>query len=101
MVDGSYDVRVKTTEWFRNKIKEQLKPFISVGFSSFVSLCGEDYSQILKDVIDPFGLKLHTPLEGLRIGIKQKRIKDRLKLNIPLQGFPRDYIFPKPSQKTT
>jgi len=84
MVNGSYDIRVKATEGIRNKIKEQLKPFISVRFSSFVSLCGEDYSQILKEVLDLFGLKLYTPLEGLRIGMKQKRIKECLELNTPL-----------------
>lgn len=84
MVDDSYDIRVKATERFRNKIKGQLKPFIPVGFSSFVSLCGKDYSQILKDVIDLFGLKLYTPLDGLRIGMKQKRIKECLEINTPL-----------------
>jgi len=70
MVD-SYDIRVKATEGFRNKIKGQLKPFIPMGFSLFVSLCGEDYSQILKGVID-------------LIGMKQKRIRECLEINTSL-----------------
>ncbi|MDI6811085.1 MAG: hypothetical protein QMD80_05340 [archaeon] len=81
---ANYDTRIKTSDEFRNKIKEQLKTFISSGVFSFVSLCGKDYSQILKEVGEPFGLKLHTPLEGLRIGMKQKRIKECLELNVPL-----------------
>ena len=78
LMDSNYNIRVKATDEFRNKIKEQLKPFISAEFSSFVSLCGEDYSQILKDVIAPFGIKLQTPFKGLRIGMRQRRIKASL-----------------------
>jgi hypothetical protein len=80
----NYDTRVKATNRFKDKIKEQLKPFISLSFSSFVSLCGKDYSQILKDVVQPSDLKFYTPLDGLRIGMRQKRIKECLVLNIPL-----------------
>ncbi len=81
LVDN-YDTRLKTTDEFRNKIKGQLKPFIS--FYSFVSLCGEEYSQILKGVVQPSGLNFYTPLEGLRIGMRQKRIKECLTFNVPL-----------------
>ena len=34
----NYDTRVKATDRFKKKIKAQLDPFISLGFSSFVSL---------------------------------------------------------------
>ena len=84
LIIDNYNTRVKVTNGFRSKVKEQLEPFISSGFSSFVSLCGKDYSQILKDTVEPFGLELYTPLEGLRIGMRQKRIRDCLDLNTPL-----------------
>jgi hypothetical protein len=80
----NYDTKVKVTNGFRNKVKEQLEPFISSGCSSFISLCGQEYSKILRDIVEPIDLKLYTPLEGLRIGIRQKRIKDCLEHNIPL-----------------
>ena len=83
LMDSNYNIRVKSTDEFINKIKEQLKPFISAGFSSFVSLCGKDYSQILKDVIAPFGIKLQTPFNGLRIGMRQRRIRASLENDTP------------------
>ncbi len=80
----NYGTRIKATNGFRTKVRKQLEPFISSGLSSFISLCGKDYSQILKDMVEPLGLKPYTPLEGLRIGMRQKRIKECLIFNTAL-----------------
>lgn len=84
ILNDNYNTRLKATREFRNKIKEQLKILTSKGFTSFVSLCGKDYSQLLEDTLNSFCLNLITPLKGLRIGMRQKVIKERLDNDTPL-----------------
>jgi len=79
-----YDKKVKASDDLRSKIRGQLEPYISTGYALIVSLCGKDYSEILRDVVEPTEIKLYTPLEGLRIGIRQKQIKESLRHNTAL-----------------
>jgi len=79
-----YDKRGKASNDLRSKIREQLEPFISTGYSSIVSLCGKKYSKILRDVVELTEIKLYTPLEGLKIGFRQKQIKECLRCNTSL-----------------
>jgi hypothetical protein len=85
IIDNDYDIKLKPTEEFKIKVKDQLKPFILDGFTNIVSLCSDYYSDFLKDIIKQFGLKLNTPLRGLKIGIRQKKLKISLGNDKPLK----------------
>jgi hypothetical protein len=83
LLDRNYDKRLRTSESFRTEVRGQLKPFISKKFNEIVSLCGHDYSRFLQDILKNWGLIVCTPLEGLRIGSRQNRLKECLVKNEP------------------
>lgn len=86
IIDENYDMILKANNKFKNKIRKQLKTFISRGFASFISLCGENYSELLEEILNSFNLKLIAPLKGVNIGVRQKMLKESLRDNIPI-GF--------------
>lgn len=75
ILHNDYNIRLHHSDKFKNKVKEQLKPIISNGFTQIVSLCGNYYSCFLRDVFMYFNLKVETPLQGMKIGYRQKRLK--------------------------
>jgi len=90
-INGKYDKRLKATDGFRDKIRKQLETFISKGFSPFISLCGKDYSLLPKNVLNSFDLELITPLNGLKIGKRQKMIREALRKNNRVRKLRQSY----------
>ena len=68
---------------FYHKIKKQLENLL-VEYRIIVSLCGKEYSKIIKDVIDCDKVKLYTPLSGLKIGKRMKKLRECIENDISL-----------------
>ncbi len=85
ILDGDYNIKLNASEDFKNKVREQLKPLLSEGFTHIVSLCGDYYTCFLKDVIINFGLTVYAPLQGMKIGSRQRQLKICLERNEPLK----------------
>jgi len=82
----NYDSKLtysKVEEAFYRKIKQQLRELL-IEHQIVISLCGKDYSKILKGVIDNHRIELYTPLSGQKIGIRMKKLKGCIKNDKPL-----------------
>lgn len=63
---------------------EQLKSIVFNGFTQIISLCGNYYSCLLKDVLMHYGLTVDTPLQRMKIGSRQRQLKICLTKGEPL-----------------
>lgn len=68
------------------KLGKQAKDLSFQAFGAIISLCSREYSRVIKDVLEPMGLKIYSPWEGLRIGYRQKKIKEAIRQNKPLDS---------------
>lgn len=84
VITANYDTRLFVSKKFENKVKRQLRSIIK-NISQVISLCGNYYSFFLKDVLYRFDLPIYVPLQGLKIGERQKVLKKCLKENKPLK----------------
>lgn len=84
ILHSDYNMKLIASDDFKNIVKEQLRPIIAEGFTNIISLCGKLYSDFLMDALINFNLTIYTPLQGMKIGSRQKRLKICLKNNIPL-----------------
>lgn len=66
------------------KLREQAKDMDLQAFRPIISLCGKEYFKVIKNTLEPWGLKIYNPLEGLKIGCRQKEIKAAIRRNRPL-----------------
>ena len=82
---NNYNQRLSFSNEFKAKIKDQLNPLILKGTKSIISLCGRNYTQFLANVIRSFGLRVYAPLDGLKIGVRQKLLKECINNNNPLK----------------
>jgi len=74
-----YDVKLKASKKFKEKVIKQVESIISEDPIEFVvSLCGDVYSNFLKEVFYPLGVGVKTPLKGMRIGERQRLLKSSL-----------------------
>jgi hypothetical protein len=91
-----YDMKLKASEEFKIKVRKQLTPIISDGFTQIISLCGNYYSRFLRNVLMPFGLTVESPLQGMKIGERQRQLKICLERNKPLKyGRQKKWIEPR------
>lgn len=79
-----YDKILCSSVEFESRVREQLRPVVSKGVTKVVSLCGKHYSQLLRNVFVYFALTVCTPLQNLRIGMRQKQLRRCLDRNRPL-----------------
>jgi hypothetical protein len=84
LLKTNYNKKLNISKTFRIKVSKQIAPTISKGFKKIVSLCGQEYSPFLQDVFTSWGLEIYRPLQGLRIGVRQKTLKKCLIRNRPL-----------------
>ncbi len=73
--DNNYNTKLRPSEEFKIKVKKQMESIMSKRFTHIISLCGVEYSNFLKEVLIEFGLTVNTPLDGMRIGIRQRKLK--------------------------
>ena len=81
ILHGDYNMKLISSNEFKNMVNEQLRNIISEGFTKIISLCGKRYTQFLENVFSSCDLKIYAPLEGLTIGVRQEKIKRCLKEN--------------------
>ena len=84
IISGNYDTKLFVSKKFEDKVKRQLQ-FVVKNISQVISLCGNYYSLFLKDVLYRFDLPIYVPLQGSKIGERQKLLKKCLKENKPLK----------------
>jgi hypothetical protein len=80
----NYNKRLKISDPFKIRVKKQLIRFMSKRFNKIISLCGQEYSSFLQDILKNWGLTVYTPLAGLKIGAKQNKLKECIMRNEPL-----------------
>jgi len=86
VIDNDYDTKLNASKEFQDKVRKQLMPIIRESFTRVISLCGNDYSCFLKDILKPFGFIVETPFEKMKIGERQKQLKKCLERNKPYQA---------------
>lgn len=86
LIDTDYDISFKkkfSDCVSAEELKRQAKDMGFQAFGAIISLCGKAYSIVIKDTLEPLGLKIYSPLEGLKIGYRQKKLKDAIRQNRP------------------
>jgi hypothetical protein len=84
LLKRNYDKKLVTSRTFRIKVSKQIAALISKRFNKIVSLCGQEYSAFLQEIFESSGLEVYVPLQGFRIGARQKALKKCLMRNRPL-----------------
>ena len=71
----NYDTKLKISDDYKARVSEQFRNILSKRFTIVVSLCGGQYSALLKEIAVDLGFALVEPMRGMRIGERQHWLK--------------------------
>lgn len=84
-IDPRYDYKLRRAGVFDDLLFSQFRSLLGDSPLCVISLCGKKYSHVLGKALRRFGLALSTPLDGLKMGERQKALKTCIENSVPLE----------------